>query len=150
MGCNVIVFSGTDSKKEEALKLGASSFYATKGKKELDIGEHKIDCLLVTTSFQPDWNLYLPVMNNDSTIFPLTVAEGNFEIPYMGMPLAGIRIQGSVVAPRNIHRQMIDFAARNNVKPMINKYPMTVDGITEAMQILNDGKMRYRGVLIPQ
>jgi len=53
MGCDVTVFSSTDSKKEEAFQLGANSFYATKGKKTLDIGEKKIDCLLVTTSAQP-------------------------------------------------------------------------------------------------
>ena len=38
MGCEVTVFSGTDSKKEEAQRLGASSFYATKDVKKLDIG----------------------------------------------------------------------------------------------------------------
>ena len=35
MGCEVVTFSGTDSKKEESIKLGAKEFYATKGLKEL-------------------------------------------------------------------------------------------------------------------
>lgn len=52
MGCDVVVFSGTDSKKEEAIKLGASEFVATKGKSELSIGR-KLDALLVTTSALP-------------------------------------------------------------------------------------------------
>jgi D-arabinose 1-dehydrogenase-like Zn-dependent alcohol dehydrogenase len=52
MGCDVLVLSGTDSKKEEALSLGAKAFVATKGKKELDVGR-KIDVLIVTTSFSP-------------------------------------------------------------------------------------------------
>jgi D-arabinose 1-dehydrogenase-like Zn-dependent alcohol dehydrogenase len=52
MGCDVAVFSGSDSKKEEAIALGAKDFFATKGVKELDIGK-KIDCLLVTASAQP-------------------------------------------------------------------------------------------------
>ena len=50
-GCDVIVFSGSDNKKEEAHKLGAREFVAMKGKKELDIGR-KVDVLLVTTSAQ--------------------------------------------------------------------------------------------------
>jgi Zn-dependent alcohol dehydrogenases len=33
----VVVFSSTDSKKEEATKLGASEFYTTKGVKELKV-----------------------------------------------------------------------------------------------------------------
>lgn len=52
MGCEVVVFSGTESKKEEAMRLGASQFVAMKGKTELDIGK-KLDALLVTTSAQP-------------------------------------------------------------------------------------------------
>lgn len=52
MGCDVVVFSGSDSKKEEARKLGATEFVAMKGKKELDIGR-KLDVLIVTTSVNP-------------------------------------------------------------------------------------------------
>lgn len=56
MGATVVVFSSTDSKREEALALGASEFYATKGVNELKIGK-PIDHLLVTTNFLPNWNL---------------------------------------------------------------------------------------------
>ena len=52
MGCEVVVFSGTDSKKQEGLQLGAKEFYATKGAKELKIGK-PLDRLLVTTSVKP-------------------------------------------------------------------------------------------------
>ena len=38
VGCDVVGFSGTDSKNEEAMKLGAKGFSATKGMKELNIG----------------------------------------------------------------------------------------------------------------
>ena len=57
MGCDVVVFSGTDSKKEEAKHLGATDFYATKGLKELSI-DKPLDRLLVTTSFVPGTCLY--------------------------------------------------------------------------------------------
>src|SRR6202041_1864127 len=42
-----------------------------------------------------DWNLYLPLMAPDSVIFPLSVAGGDFKVPYMPLILSGIRIQGS-------------------------------------------------------
>jgi D-arabinose 1-dehydrogenase-like Zn-dependent alcohol dehydrogenase len=56
MGCEVVAFSGTDSKKEEAKKFGASEFYATKGLKEFT-GIKKLDQLLITTSEQPNYAL---------------------------------------------------------------------------------------------
>jgi D-arabinose 1-dehydrogenase-like Zn-dependent alcohol dehydrogenase len=149
MGCDVVVFSGSDSKKDEAMKLGASEFVSMKGKTELNIGR-KIDALLVTTSVSPDWSIMLPVMAATSIIFPLTVAEGNFEFPHMGMVAQGITIQGSVVAARPVHRHMLAFAALHGIKPIIMEFPLTESGIEDAMETLRDGKMRYRGVLKPQ
>jgi D-arabinose 1-dehydrogenase-like Zn-dependent alcohol dehydrogenase len=55
MGCEVVVFSGTNSKEEEARKLGATEFVAMKGVHKLSI--KPINYLLVTTSSQPDWAL---------------------------------------------------------------------------------------------
>jgi D-arabinose 1-dehydrogenase-like Zn-dependent alcohol dehydrogenase len=149
MGCEVVVFSGSDSKKEEATKLGATEFVAMKGKKELKL-DRKINCLIVTTSAMPDWNFMLPVLARDSIILPLTVSTDDFSFPSLPMIQSGIRIQGSCISPRHFHREMLAFAALHNIKPMLNEFPLTEAGIEEAMDTLNNGKMRYRGVLIPQ
>jgi D-arabinose 1-dehydrogenase-like Zn-dependent alcohol dehydrogenase len=149
MGCDVIVFSGTESKKEEAMKLGATEFVAMKGKTSLDIGR-KMSALLVTTSVQPNWDLLLPAMAPDSKIFPLTVSNDVLKIPYMPLLLNGISIQGSVVAARHIHRQMLKFAAQHQIKPILMEFPMSEEGIEKAMDTLSEGGMRYRGVLIPE
>lgn len=61
MGCEVVVFSGSDNKKEEAHKLGAQEFVAMKGKKELDIGR-KLDALLVTSSVSPGMSPSCPLL----------------------------------------------------------------------------------------
>lgn len=92
----------------------------------------------------------LPVMAPDSMIFPLSVSSDDFTIPYMPILLKGLRIQGSLVAARGIHRQMLQFAAQHQIKPTIMEFPLNEKGITDAMETLKDGKMRYRGVLVPQ
>src|ERR1700737_1428647 len=58
MGCEVVAFSGTESKREEALKLGAKEFYSTQGVTEFK-GIKKLNHLLITTSAQPDYKLYI-------------------------------------------------------------------------------------------
>ena len=56
MGMEVVVFSTTDSKRDEAMEFGAAEFHATKGLTEFkDV--HKIDHLLITTSVLPDFKL---------------------------------------------------------------------------------------------
>ena len=81
MGCYVTVLSGSDRKKDEAMKLGAKEFIATKGVKELKVSR-PLDRLLVTTSAQPDWDQIIPIMAPRATIYPLSIADGNFSIPY--------------------------------------------------------------------
>lgn len=148
MGCRVVVLSGSDRKKAEALKLGAHEFVATKGAKELKVAA-PINRLLVTAAVPPDWDLILPIMAPRSAIYPLSVNQGKLEIPYMGLILQGIAVQGSLVAPRILHRQMLEFAALHGIKPIVERFPMTEEGIKEAMEKLEKGEVYYRAVLIP-
>jgi D-arabinose 1-dehydrogenase-like Zn-dependent alcohol dehydrogenase len=148
MGCEVVVLSGTESKREEAMRLGANEFVATKGRDKLDdVITKPLNHLLVTTSFPPDWNLLLPVMAPQATIFPLTVSADEMRIPYLALLRGELTIQGSLVAPRQVHKEMIRFAHLHGIKPIVETFPLSVDGITEAMDRLNSGNIRYRGVL---
>lgn len=55
MGAEVVVFSGSENKRNEAMEFGASEFYVTKDlttKKP----EKGVDALLVTTAKHPDWS----------------------------------------------------------------------------------------------
>jgi D-arabinose 1-dehydrogenase-like Zn-dependent alcohol dehydrogenase len=87
-------------------------------------------------------------MKPKSTIYPLTISFTDLVIPIMPVVLAGINIQGTVVAARSVHKKMLDFAARNHIAPVIERFPMTRDGVEEGMARLREGKMRYRGVLV--
>lgn len=60
----------------------------------------------------------------------------------------GIRIQGSLVAPRQSIRSLLEFSAHHKIIPKVMTYPLTAGGIEEAMQALREGKIRYRGVLV--
>ncbi|KAJ7439379.1 putative NADP-dependent alcohol dehydrogenase C 2 [Mycena latifolia] len=126
----------TESKREEALRLGATEFYATQGVEKFEMG--KPDHLLVTTSLMPDWNPYLSAMKPRSTIYPLTVSFSPLVIP----PCP------SAVAARSAHKKMLEFAARHHIEPVIERFPMTLGGVKEGMARLREGKMRYRAVLV--
>ncbi|KAK8109312.1 hypothetical protein PG984_015113 [Apiospora sp. TS-2023a] len=147
MGCRVVVFSGTEAKKEQALALGANEFVATRGVSSLSV-TRPINRLLVTTSAQPQWDLILPVMAVRGAIYPLSVSSGDFVIPYTPLIDRGLNVQGSLVAPRHLHRQMLDFAARHRIEPIVEKFPMSEEGIKTALYKLEKGNVHYRAVLI--
>ncbi|KAJ7348685.1 hypothetical protein DFH08DRAFT_1080007 [Mycena albidolilacea] len=129
MGASVVVFSSTDSKREEALRLGATEFYATNGVESFEMT--KLDHLMVTTSFIPDWKPFTDLV-----------------IPMMPIVLGGINIQGSVVSSRSAQKKMLNFAARNHITPIVETFPLSKSGIEDGMARLREGKMRYRGVLV--
>lgn len=149
MGHQVVVFSTTDSKRAEALELGATEFVATRGLKELQVSG-KIDHLLVTTSQQPDWKQFLPIMAPGGTIYPLSVSSEDLKMPYMPIISYELKVQGSLVAARQVHREMLAFAALHQIRPVIETFPLTREGIEESMEKLDQGKMRYRAVLVAE
>ncbi|KAK4031929.1 hypothetical protein C8A01DRAFT_41640 [Parachaetomium inaequale] len=151
MGCRVVVLSGTDSKRAQALELGAHKFVAMKDADTKELASlWPLSRLLVTTSAQPAWDTLLPMMAPKSRIYPLSVSEGNLVIPYMPLISKGITVQGSLVATRTVHREMLHFAAVHGVRPVIQTFPMTEEGIKEALDKLDKGKVQYRAVLVLQ
>lgn len=149
MGQRVVVLSSSDRKKDEAMRLGASEFIATKDVKEIKTSQ-KINRLLVTTSAQPEWEKIVPALAPGATIHPLSVDSGNFSMPYMPLLAQGLTVQGSVVASRFVHNRMLEFAALHKIEPIIEKFPMNEKSINEAMDRLADGNMRYRGVFVAE
>lgn len=149
MGCEVVVFSQTDSKKEDALKLGASRFVTTQGKKDLTSEvPQEITQLIVTTSEMPDWDLFLPILGAGATIFPLTATsmEAKLILPHMPFLMKGARLVSSIPS-KNTYSDMLQFAARNKIRPLLDCEPLSTQGIENLFDRLKSGRVRYRGVL---
>jgi len=73
---------------------------------------------------------------------------GNFDFPWTDIVTKELQIKGSVIASRAIYNSMLQFAAKESIKPVIQKFPMTAKGATEALDLLRDGLIMYRGVLV--
>ncbi|KAK4208511.1 NADP-dependent alcohol dehydrogenase C 2 [Rhypophila decipiens] len=147
MGMEVVVFSGTESKRQQALGLGASEFYVSGGPGSLDKVK-EIEVLLVTASMLPDMKVYLPVMAFGALLFPLTVSTEILQVSPMDLIGKSLTVVGTGTASTASMRAMLRFAAKQGVRPIIEKYPMTLEGVQEAMARLREGKVRYRGVLV--
>jgi len=147
MGCEVVAFSGSTLKEAEVLSIGASACYTSESLRSAAFGRG-LNILIVTTPIMPDWSVYTPLLASKATIFPLTIGPGLLSFPSMPLLLNGITIQGSVVSPRNVHERMLEFAARHSIKPIVQTFAMSREGIQQAFATLKEGNMRYRGVLV--
>lgn len=64
------------------------------------------------------------------------------------MFFAGYNIRSSLVASRGKHDEMLQFAATHNVKPWVETFDMSEEGISDAVEKLKGNKLRYRAVLV--
>jgi D-arabinose 1-dehydrogenase-like Zn-dependent alcohol dehydrogenase len=82
------------------------------------------------------------------SIYPLTISGTDLVIPNMPVVVKGLRIQGSAVASRAVQVKMLDFVALHQIKPIIERFPLTKEGVEEGMTKLREGRVRYRAVLV--
>ena len=61
----------------------------------------------------------------------------------------GYNLHSSLVAPRSIHDDMLEFAARHGVRPKVELYDHDgAESITSIIERLEANKVRYRSVLV--
>jgi D-arabinose 1-dehydrogenase-like Zn-dependent alcohol dehydrogenase len=151
MGCEVTAFSTTEAKREEAMTLGAHHFVATKRATELKV-PRKIDHLLIETNAHPDLSLFLPILSPRAAIYPQQIPTGfpDWNIPFFPLLLQGVSIIFATTGPRHEISRMLEFAALHGVKPVLERFPLTKEGIDTSIKRLEDGQMRYRGVLVAE
>ncbi|KAF7289570.1 hypothetical protein HMN09_01319000 [Mycena chlorophos] len=149
MGCDTVVFSATDAKREEAMRLGATEFVVTQNVEKFE-GVAPVDHFIITTSAALNLHPYLSVLKPEAKIYPTTVTGDDLPVPIMPLIARGISIQGTAGANRGVYYRMLDFAKRNNIRAIVERFPMTLDGVHEGMRKLREGRMRYRAVLVAE
>ncbi|KAF2105992.1 alcohol dehydrogenase [Lophiotrema nucula] len=149
MGYRTVAISSSDSKRDFAKKLGAHDYIdGSKG----DIGEQLkklggASCILLTA---PSEKLVPQLMNGLGILGKLVIlAAIPTPVPVNTASMIG---QGwSIVAWPSGHaldsEEAISFAQVHDVNCMIEKFPL--EKANEALDHMNSGKVRFRGVLIP-
>ncbi|RAK75937.1 NAD(P)-dependent alcohol dehydrogenase [Aspergillus fijiensis CBS 313.89] len=148
MGCQAVVLSSSEAKRQEAMEYGASEFHVFQSGGPVPAGFRQVKHLLLCGSADVDYSSLMPLVATRGSIYPLTLTLKPAPVPLARLFLRGIKIQGSLVASRQNIRSLFEFAARKNITPTTMTFPMTPAGIEDAMKTLREGKMRYRGVLV--
>ncbi|KAF2204468.1 GroES-like protein [Delitschia confertaspora ATCC 74209] len=147
LGAEVVVFSTSRSKEEEAKEFGASEFYLLE---DIDKVKKPVNVLVIAGNRYPDWKKFLvkEVVARAGTIIPLAAPNGNISLPAFRMFFDGYNVLSSLVASRAKHEEMLAFAASHDIKPTIEQFDLSEDGLQEAIAKLKSNNMRYRGVLV--
>ncbi|KAG1469987.1 hypothetical protein G6F56_002939 [Rhizopus delemar] len=149
-GCHVTAISTSYDKKEEAMAFGAHDFLNSKEfTAESTSKIPKYDLILNTVSAHIDWDLHMNLLKPNGTFILIGLVNGSIEFKNPIEFIAGQKsFRGSLVGGRYVIQQMLEFAERHQIKPTIEEYDFTLDGLTKAIGRCEIGKARYRAVLV--
>lgn len=144
-GCEVIAFTSNPGKHEEAMALGAHRVVSSKDAAAMQALNGSLDMILYTVNVPLDWNALMATLAPKGRLHLVgAVLE---PVPVAAMQLISFEqsISGSPTGPRHAMDAMLEFAARHNIEPRVEHFPMSE--VNAALQRLREGKPHYRIVL---
>ncbi|SEL30887.1 uncharacterized zinc-type alcohol dehydrogenase-like protein [Stigmatella aurantiaca] len=145
MGAQVVVFSHTDRKKQDALRLGAHEVVVSSNPDEMAAQAGRFDFILDTVSAQHDINAYLNLLRRDGTVVLVGAPEKPLPVNAFSL-LAGRKgLFGSGIGGIQETQEMLDFCAQHGIVSDIELIP--IQQINEAYERLLKGDVKYRFVI---
>ncbi|MBL8322858.1 MAG: zinc-binding dehydrogenase, partial [Acinetobacter sp.] len=144
-GCEITAFSSSPDKTAELKAMGADHVVDSRDAAALKAQRGKFDLILSTVNVTLNWSAYLAALAPNGAVHMLGMALEPMQIP-AGMLISGAKsLTGSSTGSPAALRQLLQFAARKNIAPQIELYPMSQ--INAAIARLHSGQARYRIVL---
>ena len=145
MGARVTVLSTSESKRADALALGAHAFAATRDPATFKQHSRKFNFIIDSVSAEHDYNAYLGMLKVDGTMVLLGIPET--PAPVAAMLLIGKRrrLVGSMIGGIRETQEMLDFCAEHGVASDIEL--IDIAQVNEAYERMLKGDVRYRFVI---
>ncbi|NEQ37241.1 MAG: NAD(P)-dependent alcohol dehydrogenase [Okeania sp. SIO3I5] len=145
MGAEVTAFSTSPNKETEAKEFGAHHFCNWNSQEEITAASSSIDLLISAVSSEVDWEKAFSLLAKNGVFCLVGLPVSMLNIPLLPLVFDQKAVVGSVVGGRRFMKEMLEFAAIHQIKPMIET--MSISQINEAMDKVSANKARYRIVL---
>lgn len=143
-GCEVTAFSSSPGKEAEAKGFGAHYFINSGDPEALKEVANSFDFILSTVNVPLDWEAYIAALRPKGRLHLVAVTQP-LSVPLFPLLLGQKSLSASPTGSPAAIAAMLNFAARHNVVPQTEHFPMS--NINAAFARLESGKARYRIVL---
>jgi uncharacterized zinc-type alcohol dehydrogenase-like protein len=144
-GAEVTAFSTSKDKEEEARSMGAHHFVNTRETVALKKVAGSFDFLLSTVSADQDFQGFVNALRPKGTMCVVGAAPTPMSIQAFSLILGQKAVSGSPTGSPQDLAEMLDVAARHNIKAITERFPMAE--ANEAVARVKKNKVRYRAVL---
>jgi uncharacterized zinc-type alcohol dehydrogenase-like protein len=145
MGARVTVLSSSESKRADALALGADDFAATREVATFKRLARRFDLILDTVSAEHDYNAYLNLLRLDGTMVLLGIPEQPAPVAAFALIGKRRRLAGSLIGGIRETQEMLDFCAQHGIASDIEV--IGIEQINQAYERMLKADVRYRFVI---
>ncbi len=145
MGAHVTVLSRSQSKKADAMELGADAFLLSNDEQSMEQAASTFDLIIDTVPVKHDLTPYIPLLKVDGTLTLVGQVGPMAEFNTMPMVMGRRRIAASLIGGIAETQEMLDFCARFNILPEVEM--ITMEQINEAFERLKRADVHYRFVI---
>jgi len=144
-GCDVTAFTSSERKFEEAKGFGANHVVSSKDSGAIKKLAGRFDLLISTVNVPLDWDAIIGTLAPNVRLHNVGAVLEPIPVSAFSLILQQRTVSGSPTGSPVAIETMLDFAARHNVLPQTEHFPMS--RINDAFARLQSGKAHYRIVL---
>ncbi|KMT09298.1 hypothetical protein BVRB_6g133970 [Beta vulgaris subsp. vulgaris] len=145
-GVKVMVISTSPSKKDEAInRLGADSFLVSRDPDQIQAAVGSLDAIIDTVAAVHPLLPLISMLKTEGKLVLVGAPDKPLELPAFPLILGRKMVVGSGIGGMNETQEMINFAAKHDIKSDIEVIPM--DYVNTAMERVLKADVRYRFVI---
>ncbi len=145
MGAHVVLLTTSESKREDALRLGAHEVVISRNREEMKPHRNSFHFILDTVSAPHDISALLGLLRRDATLCQLGLPPAPLPVNIFSLTNRRRQLAGSFIGGIAETREMLEFCARHGIVSDIELIP--IQQINEAYERLEKGDVKYRFVI---
>lgn len=142
LGAHVVVFTTSESKREDAIRLGAHEVVNSRQPEEMMKHAGSFDFILDTVSADHDINAYIQLLRRDGNITLVGAPDKPLAVSSFGLLFGRRSLSGSLIGGIAETQEMLDFCGQHGVTADVEVIP--VQKIDEAYERLLKSDVKYR------
>lgn len=145
MGAEVVVFTTSPSKVEDAKRLGADDAVLSTDKEQMSKYKRKLHLIIDTVSANHNVNTYLNLLRPEGTVVLVGLPSELLEIGAFNVVSGRRSFAGSNIGGIAETQEMLDFCFKHNITA--DSEIINIQDVNQAFERLEKGDVKYRFVI---
>ena len=145
MGAEVVVFTTSQSKVDDAKRLGADEAVLSSDAEQMSKYARSLHFIIDTVSAKHDVNAYLNLLRHDGTVVLVGLPPQPLEVGAFNVVVGRRSLAGSNIGGIHETQEMLEFCAKHNITADIEL--INIQEVNDAFQRLEKGGVKYRFVI---